>query len=107
MYLAAPIFFNERPKKGFAELRFEGLDDQGRIKLRRSDTDLQLNETALSRTLLAPGQVADIPPGQGTTNTVDILFDLGKAHEYIIENVRLSFISAGPYTVSYRLGPVP
>lgn len=97
--------FNRKTPKGVAEIRFEGLDDQGRIKLRRSDTDLELNETTLSRGMLAPGQPADIPSGQGTTNTVDILFDLGKAREYVIENVRVTFISVAPYTVRYRLDP--
>lgn len=98
--------FNRKTPKGVAEIRFEGLDDQGLIKLRRSDTDLELNETTLSRGMLAPGQPADIPPGQGATNTVDILFDLGKAREYVIENVRVTFISVAPYTVRYRLDPV-
>jgi hypothetical protein len=49
----ASDIFGRKTKEGFTELRFAGVDSQGRAVLFRTDTSIETNETTMSRSPLS------------------------------------------------------
>lgn len=111
--------------RGYVELRYLGLADDGRLILRLTDVETESTETSMSRygvgrstytgtynpTGSGSGTVTGsgiyIPPREGRTerlppNTTEFLFDT-RLNPLVIGNIEITFLDASRYDVKYRL----
>lgn len=112
--------------RGFLELRFQGVTEDGKIALRLTDIETQSNETTMSRygvghstmsatttvtpygTAYTTGTGFYISPPKGSTqylppNTTEFLFDPSKESSLTIKNVTVVFLEAKPYSLTYKI----
>jgi hypothetical protein len=116
--------FGGKVDRGFVELRFVGLADDGRVILRLTDVETRSNETTMSRygvghatatrTTTATGYGSwttasgeYIPPPKGQTvvlppNTVEFWYDTTTG-PLVIEGMEGTFQGVSPQVVTYRL----
>lgn len=116
--------FGGKVDRGFVELRFAGLADDGRVILRLTDLETRSNETTMSRygvghatatgtTTATPYRSwttvsgVYVPPPRGQTvilppNTVEFWYDT-TAGPLVIEGIEVTFLAVSSQGVTYRL----
>jgi hypothetical protein len=120
----AADIFGGKVDRGFVELRFVGLADDGRAILRLTEVETRSNETTMSRygvghatatgttTATAYGSWTTasgvyFPPPKGQTvvlppNTVEFWYDTTMG-PLVIEGIEVTFQGVNPQVVTYRL----
>lgn len=98
--------FGGKIDRGYAELKFHGLNEKGELILSVADIHKSSTETTMDRyadrpsvavqTTVAVGQVA-VPEG------TKFAFDPRKQHDLVISGIRVTFVDIQPYSVSYRI----
>ena len=114
-----PDIFGRKRDRGFVEIRFMGMTDDGRAVFRRRTVDIYSNETTMSRTpmysgtgnVTVTGNTAHISTfGVGTAgatvealppDTVEFALDLSKYRIITIEDRTLEILSADPGGVKF------
>ena len=114
-----PDIFGRKRDRGFVEIRFMGMTDDGRAVFRRRTVDIYSNETTMSRTpmysgtgnVTVTGNTAHISTfGVGTASatvealppdTVEFALDLSKYRIITIEDRALEILSADPGGVKF------
>jgi hypothetical protein len=116
--------FGGKVDRGFLELRFVGVSDDGRLVLRITDIETRSNETTMSRygagyayesarTTYTPSgswttaSGVYIPPPSGQTqilppNTVEFLYGF-KSGSLLIEGIEVTFEAVTPQAITYKL----
>ena len=92
--------------RGFAELKFLGVNDKGEVLLSVNDVNRSSSETTMDRygARLTVQVQTNVAVGSNTTETgTRFAFDPKKQKELVIAGVRVIFMDIQPYSVSYRL----
>ncbi len=113
--------FGGKVNRGFIELRYQGLAQDGRLAFRVTEIETESNETTMSRygaststlnaqrvgnnvygtvsTYSAPRGITDtLPP-----NTTQFFVDPAKTKEFTVGAVKIQILSADETSLSYRL----
>jgi hypothetical protein len=123
-----PDIFGGKVKRGYMELRYLGLAEDGRLILRLTDVEIESTETTMSRYGVGRTAVTStttsmgyntwttasgvyVPPPEGKTeilppNTTEFLFNT-QANPLVIGNIEVSFLEMSPYNVKYQLRKLP
>ena len=113
--------FGRKREKGFVEIRFMGITEDGRAVFRRRSVDVVSNETTMSRSQsLFPGSSVN-QSGSGANaaiiiegndgagmevlppNTIEFALDIAKHKTITIENYLIQILSADPGGVSFTI----
>lgn len=90
--------------RGFAELKFLGLNNEGKLRLWVADVNASSSETTMDR--YRPGiQVeTNVVVSSGSTDSgVEFTFDPTVQRDLVIAGVRVVFLDIQPYSVIYRI----
>lgn len=113
--------FGRKREKGFVEIRFMGITDDGRAVFRRRSVDVVSNETTMSRSQsLFPGSTIN-QSGSGANaaiiiegndgagmevlppNTIEFALDIAKHKTITVENYMIQILTADPGGVSFTI----
>jgi hypothetical protein len=90
--------------RGYAEVKFKGISSNGELILQVIDVNKRSSETTMDRYMQSVNVNQNVSIGEsGSPEMSTFLFDLSKEKELIIANVKIIFLSAKPYSVSYKL----
>ena len=92
--------------RGYAELKFLGVNEKGELLLSVTDINKTSSETTMDRYVTKPAVKVDTNIEIGTDSGSDstrFAFDLLKQKELVIAGVRVVFGDVKPYSISYRL----
>ena len=107
-----PNVFNARDiyggkiDRGFAELRLSGIKANGVIELLVFDVNRESNETVMERYVNRPTVAVSqslIISGASNPEAVPISLDTNTEKEYMIANVKVTFIRIGTTNVTYKI----
>lgn len=92
--------------RGFAELKFYGVNDKGEILLSVTDINKTSSDTTMDRYGGRPTVQVQTNVAVGPSNSdagTRFAFDPKKQKELVIAGVRVVFLEVQPYSVTYRL----
>ena len=98
--------FGGKVDRGFAELKFLGINEKGEVLLSVHDINRSSSETTMDRYGARPTvQVqTNVAVGSSISDAgTRFVFDPRKQRELVIAGVRVVFLEIQPYSVSYRL----
>lgn len=96
--------YGGKVNKGYAELKFRGVNDKGELILQVTDANLSSSETTMDR--YRPGPVVDVRQSvnigsRDTPESTTFAFDPRKQNELVVAGVKVRFVNVQPYSVSF------
>ena len=98
--------FGGKLDRGYAELRFLGVNEKGELLLSVTDINKSSSETTMGRYGNRPAVQVQTNVAVGSSSVPEVTrfsFDPRKQKELIIAGVRVVFVDVQPYSVSYRV----
>lgn len=91
--------------RGYAELKYVGLNERGELILQTTDISFSSSETTMDRYRPGPkvNMQQSINIGKNSPESTTFLFDPKKQNDLVIAGVRVTFVNIQSYSVSYRL----
>lgn len=117
--------FGRKRDRGFIEVRFMGITDDGRAIFRRRTVDIFSNETTMSRSGMRFGNATITPNGDGATvtgqsygapsatvealppDTIEFALDLSKSRIITAENFSVEILNADSSGVKFKVNKRP
>jgi hypothetical protein len=98
--------FGGKVDRGYAELKFLGVNEKGELLLSVTDINKSSHETTMDRYGNRPAVQVQTNVAVGSSSSPEsmrFLFDPRKQKELIIAGVKVVFVDVQPYSVSYRV----
>ncbi len=96
--------FGGKVDRGYAELKFHGLNEKGEVVLSATDIHRSSTDTTMDRYGYRPRVEVQQTVALGTlADGTRFAFDPRKQKELVISGVRVIFVDIKAYSVSYRL----
>ncbi len=90
--------------RGYAEVKFKGVNSKGELILLVIDESKSSSETTMDRYAQSVNINQNVNIGDSNSpETSTFLFDIAKEKELIIAGVKITFISAKSYSVTYKI----
>ena len=96
--------FGGKVSKGYAELKFLGVNEKGELVLQVIDVNLSSSETTMDRYRPRPAVDVHQSVNIGTTSTPEsttFAFDPKKQSELVVAGIKVRLVDVQPYSVSY------